>query len=219
MCGRYTLATPAEALAEEFGVGGPLPEIYPSFNVAPAEEVAVVREDGGERRLELLRWGLVPFWADDPGIGQRMINARAETAPEKPAFRAAFRNRRCLIPADGFYEWQRAAGGPKQPFHIRRRDRRPFAFAGLWEDWNDGEVISCTILTTDANEELKEVHHRMPVILDPEDYGRWLEPETDKEDLRALLQPYTAGGLEFYPVDRRVNKPSNDDPRCVEPVA
>ena len=219
MCGRYTLATPVEALKEEFEVGGPVPELAPSFNVAPAEEVAVVREDGGYRRLELLRWGLVPFWADDPGIGQRMINARAETAPDKPAFRAAFRKRRCLIPADGFYEWQRADGGPKQPFHIRRRDGRPFAFAGIWEDWRDGKVRSCAILTTDANEELQKVHHRMPVILDREDYGRWLDPEAGEKDLRVLLQPYAADDLEFYPVDRWVNKPSNDDPRCIEPVA
>ena len=219
MCGRYTLATPVEALEEEFGVGGPVPELVPSFNVAPAEEVAVVQGEGGDRRLELLRWGLVPFWADDPGIGQRMINARAETAPEKPAFRAAFRKRRCLIPADGFYEWQRADGGPKQPFHIRRRDGHPFAFAGIWEDWRDGEVRSCAILTTDANEELQQVHHRMPVILDREDYGRWLDPEAGERDLQALLQPYAANDLEFYPVDRRVNKPSNDDPRCIEPVA
>ena len=218
MCGRYTLATPVEVLADGFAFGGPLPELTPSYNVAPAEEVAVVLEDGGERRLELLRWGLVPFWADDPGIGQRMINARAETAPEKPAFRAAFRKRRCLIPADGFYEWQRTDGGPKQPFHIRRHDGRPFAFAGIWEDWRDGEIRSCAILTTEASEDLREIHHRMPVILNRGDYERWLDPEADERDLRTLLQS-SADDLTFYPVDRRVNKPSNDDPRCIEPVA
>ncbi len=137
MCGRYTLASPTERLAEEFGFDGTSVELAPNYNVAPTQRVAAVLEEGGQRRLEMLRWGLVPSWADDPGIGSRMINARSETAPGKPSFRRAFRERRCLIPADGFYEWQRT-NGAKQPYYIHMEDGRPFAFAGLWESWEQG---------------------------------------------------------------------------------
>lgn len=221
MCGRYTLTTPVEALAEEFGVGGSLPSLSASYNVAPSREVAsVVAEESGERRLELLRWGLVPSWADDPGIGNRMINARSETASEKPSFRKAFKSRRCLILADGFYEWQKTSDG-KQPFHIRMEDGRPFALAGLWEEWrgDEGEIRSCTILTTEPNAVLSTIHNRMPVILPRDAYEPWLSPEAEKEELIALLRPYPEDGMEAYPVDRFVNSPSNDDPRCVEPAA
>ncbi len=221
MCGRYTLATPVEALAEEFGVAGPLPEVPPSYNVAPTQEVAVMLVEGGERRLEMLRWGLIPSWADDPQIGSRMINARCETVSEKPSFRGAFRRRRCLLPADGFYEWQRTDNG-KQPYHIHANDGSPFAFAGLWESWSgDGEEIrSCTILTTETNEVVGEVHHRMPVIVAPEDYETWLDPDVREADrLTPLLTPYPSEALEAYPVSRFVNSPSNDDKRCVEPAA
>ncbi len=220
MCGRYTLATPVEALAEEFGVAGPLPEIPPSYNLAPTQEVAVVLVDG-ERRLEMLRWGLIPSWADDPQIGSRMINARSETVSEKPSFRGAFRKRRCLIPADGFYEWQRTGNG-KQPYHIHAKDGSPLAFAGLWENWSgDGEEIrSCTILTTEANKVVGEIHHRMPVILAPENYEMWLDPDLhDADRLTPLPTPYPSEALEAYPVSRFVNNPSNDDERCVEPAA
>lgn len=220
MCGRYTLKTPVDALAREFGVAGPLPEVPVSYNIAPIRQVAAVLFEGG-RKLEMLRWGLIPSWAKDPEIGNRMINARSETAPEKPSYRKAFKERRCLIPADGFYEWQKTPGG-KQPYYFRMKGGAPFAFAGLWEDWSwDGEEIrSCTILTTTPNTIVGEVHDRMPVILSPEDHDFWLDPEVDEtEPLRELLAPYPAKAMEAYPVSRRVNRPTNDDERCVEPAA
>src|SRR5215203_5150139 len=193
MCGRYTLASPTERLAEEFGVDASSIELSPNYNVAPTQGVAAVLEEGGQRRLEVLRWGLIPPWADDPGIGSRMINARSETAPGKPSFRRAFRERRCLIPADGFYEWQRT-NGAKQPYYIHMEDGRPFAFAGLWESWHNGrEIRSCTIITTNPNEVAAPIHNRMPVILHPEDYEMWLDPDFDeREPLTALLKPYPA---------------------------
>ena len=221
MCGRYTLRTPVEKLAEEFGFDASSVEVSPNYNVAPTQEVAAVLSEGGERRLELLRWGLIPSWADDPGIGSRMINARAETAPEKPSFRRAFRERRCLIPADGFYEWKRT-NGTKQPYYIRMREGRPFAFAGLWESWKDdgGPAIrSCAILTTAPNALAGEIHDRMPVILPAGSYDVWLDPEAEKEELVALLAPYPEAEMEAYPVSRFVNSPSNNDPRCIEPAA
>ena len=221
MCGRYTLSTPAGDLAQKFGVVGGTPSLQPRYNVAPTQEVAAVLAGGGGRRLELLRWGLIPSWAKDPEIGNRMINARAETVAEKPSFRKAFRQRRCLIPADGFYEWQKTNNG-KQPFYIRMKDGSPFAFAGLWESWHadDEDVRSCAIITTGANEVVGEVHGRMPVILAPEDHDLWLDPDFDETDpLASLLKPYPPDAMEAYPVSRFVNSPRNDDERCVEPVA
>ena len=221
MCGRYTLSTPVDVLAKEFGLAGPLPDLRPSYNVAPTQEVpAVVASDGG-RRLEMLRWGLIPSWADDPGIGARMINARSETVAEKPSFRRAFKESRCLIVADGFYEWQKT-NGAKQPYYFRMKSGRPFAFAGLWESWGHGEeeIQSCTIITTDANDLLGEVHHRMPVILPQDNYEPWLDPDVrDSELLLHLLAPYASEEMEAYPVSRRVNSPSNNGPDCVESVA
>jgi putative SOS response-associated peptidase YedK len=221
MCGRYTLTTPVERLAEEFGFEASSVELPPNYNVAPTHEVAAVLSEGEERRLELLRWGLVPPWADDPQIGSRMINARSETAPEKPSFRRAFRERRCLIPADGFYEWKRT-NGSKQPYYIRMKEGRPFAFAGLWESWKDDggpEIRSCAILTTAPNALAGEIHDRMPVILPAGSYDAWLDPEAEKEELVALLAPYPEAEMEAYPVSRFVNSPSNNDPRCIEPAA
>jgi putative SOS response-associated peptidase YedK len=219
MCGRYTLATPVGRLAEEFGFDTSSKEFRTSYNVAPTQQVPAVLAEGGTRRLEMLRWGLIPSWADDPGIGVRMINARSETAPEKPSFRSALRKRRCLIPADGFYEWKRL-NGSKQPYYFRRNGGRPFAFAGLWESWNkDGEIRSCTILTTTANDLAEEIHERMPVILPRDRYDAWLDPEAEDEELAALLEPYPGDDLEVYPVSRFVNSPGNDDPRCIEPAA
>ena len=220
MCGRYTLASPTERLAEEFGVDASSIELAPNYNVAPTQTVAAVLEEGGQRRLEVLRWGLIPPWADDPGIGSRMINARSETAPGKPSFRRAFRERRCLIPADGFYEWQRT-NGAKQPYYIHMEDGRPFAFAGLWESWSkgEGEIRTCTILTTGANALVGEVHDRMPVILAHDTYDVWLDPASERDELTGLLAPYPEDEMEAYPVSRFVNSPSNNDPRCIEPAA
>ena len=219
MCGRYTLSTPAGRLAEEFQLDSTV-EIPPSYNVAPTQQVAAVLEDEGGRRLEMLRWGLVPSWADDPDIGARMINARSETAPEKPSFRRAFRGRRCLIPADGFYEWKRENGG-KQPYYFRMQDGRPFAFAGLWESWEkgDGTLRTCAILTTRANSVLEDIHDRMPVILPHDAYDAWLDPDADREELGELMIPYPNDDLETYPVSRFVNSPRNNDERCIEPAA
>ena len=217
MCGRYTLTSPIDRLAQEFDLDGGIGELQPNYNVAPTQSVATVIAENGGRRLEMLRWGLVPSWADDPEIGSRMINARAETAPEKPSFRSAFKRRRCLIPSDGFYEWKREEGG-KQPYYIHMQDGRPFAFAGLWESWHD-ELRTCAIITTRANELVAGVHDRMPVILPRENYDAWLDPEADKEELVSLLRPYPGDDLETFPVSRFVNSPRNNDERCVEPAA
>ena len=219
MCGRYTLSTPAGRLAEEFQLDSTV-EIPPSYNIAPTQQVAAVLEDEGGRRLEMLRWGLVPSWGDDPDIGARMINARSETAPEKPSFRRAFRGRRCLIATDGFYEWKRENGG-KQPYYFHMQDGRPFAFAGLWESWDKGggELLTCTILTTRANSVLQGIHDRMPVILPHDAYNAWLDPDADREELGELMIPYPGDGLETYPVSRFVNSPRNNDERCIEPAA
>jgi putative SOS response-associated peptidase YedK len=169
----------------------------------------------------MLHWGLIPFWADDPKLGSKLINARAETVADKPAFRSAFRHRRCLIVADGFYEWQQQENG-KQPFYLRLKDDRPFALAGLWEHWEEdgGEAIdSCTILTTDANELTSPIHSRMPVILDPKDYDMWLDSSVRKsESLQSLLRPYASEKMEAYPVSKTVNRPTNDRPECIEIV-
>jgi len=225
MCGRFTLIDPEQALTVQFNLPG-TPGLKPRYNIAPTQPVVAVRlaPDGGDREATLLTWGLVPFWARDPAIGARMINARAETVAEKPAFRAAFRRRRCLIVADGFYEWQKPAGGrgSKQPYYVRLREGRPFAFAGLWEHWEgtDGSAIeSCTLLTTEPNDLLQAVHNRMPVILSPQDYDLWLDTTVQGSDpLGPLLRPYPAEEMEAYAVSRLVNSPQNDDPRCIEPL-
>jgi putative SOS response-associated peptidase YedK len=221
MCGRFTLTTPMPVLAELFLFPEAAPQ-PPRYNIAPTQAVATVRAaDPNHRELALCRWGLIPSWANDPAIGNRLINARSETAAEKPAFRSAFRHRRCLILADGFYEWQKT-GGRKQPFYIKMKDGQPFAFAGLWERWEGGgePVDTCTILTTEANELVRPVHDRMPVILAPEDYGRWLDPETKKPELlEPLLQPFAADAMTAYPVSPVVNTPRNDSARCIEPAA
>ncbi|MFO7261371.1 MAG: SOS response-associated peptidase [bacterium] len=220
MCGRYTLASTPEALVEEFGVGGLPGEYRPRYNIAPSQPVLtlVSGKDGPEWRY--LRWGLVPFWADDPAIGQRMINARAESVDARPAFRRSFEQRRCLVVADGFYEWRRDPGG-RTPIYIRLVTRRPFAMAGIWDRWvprDGGEPLeSCAIITTAANPSVRPIHDRMPVILDREERAEWLDRGTDRERLRALLEPYT-GQLEAYEVSRLVNSPANDVPACIEPV-
>jgi putative SOS response-associated peptidase YedK len=223
MCGRFTLSSPPSVLARLFLLDQEPQQLAPRFNIAPTQKVAAVRgsEEPGHRRLDLLQWGLIPSWSKDPKIGSRMINARAETVAERPAFRAAFRRRRCLIAADGFYEWVRR-GPRKQPYHIRMRDGSPFGFAGLWERWQGPEgdpIESCTVLTTTPNELLKPLHDRMPVILAPGDHAAWLDPDQHEPGpLRPLLRPFDPAAMEAYPVSLRVNNPGNDDPRCIEPL-
>ena len=218
MCGRYSLTSPLEAVQQLFDVTGG-GNLAPRYNIAPTQTVPVVRRDDAApsgRELAQLAWGLVPSWAKDPTMGARMINARAETVAEKPSFRSAYRRRRCLVPADGFYEWKKENGG-KQPYRIAFADNRPFAFAGLWEHWQgrDGsEIESFTIITTEANDQLRPIHHRMPVILDPGAYGAWLE--VDNDDGAALLKPYAGAELDAYPVSRHVNSPRNDDAECIQ---
>jgi putative SOS response-associated peptidase YedK len=213
MCGRFAFYSPAQAAAELFGVNS-APEIESRYNIAPTQYIAAIRPDGqGARQVVMLRWGLVPFWAKDPSIGARMINARAETVAEKPSFRTAFRKRRCLVLADGYYEWQRS-GEVKVPWFISRRDDQPMAFAGLWESWKDPQSDSpletVTIITTEADRFLGQLHHRMPVILDPDQAKGWLEPGT--------AVPPTGPVLRAWPVDRRVNNARNEGPELVEPV-
>jgi putative SOS response-associated peptidase YedK len=220
MCGRYALATPVNDLVEQFEIDEYPSSITSSYNIAPTQEVAAVIVEDDKRKLEMLKWGLIPSWADDLSVGNRMINARAETVSEKPSFRKAFKRRRCLVLADGFYEWQRTSSG-KQPYYVHMKDGSPFAFAGLWEIWKDGnEIRSCTIITTDANELVGEIHNRMPVILPPEDYDMWLDPGFEEQEaLTSLLRVYPSEVMEAYPVSRRVNSPSNNAPDCIEPAA
>ncbi len=221
MCGRFNLrATPAQ-LVEIFKLLR-VPELQPRFNIAPTQPVLTIRETDEGREPDVFHWGLIPSWSKDPAIGSRMINARGETVATKPSFRSAFRRRRCLIPVSGFYEWRNIGGRKKQPFHIGMHDDRTFAFAGLWEHWEgaDGSAIrSCTIITTESNEQLAEIHDRMPVILHPEDYERWLERDfQDKEALQLLLVPYANDEMKLYPVSTVVNNPRNETPSCVDPV-
>ena len=219
MCGRFTLTTNLGAIAKRFGVSRFLEEVghAPRYNVAPTQTVIVVSDDG-TRHLAQMRCGLIPSWAKDPAIGNRMINARAETVATKPAFRAALRKRRCLIPADGFYEWQ-PVGRRKQPVYIALKTRAPFGFAGLWESWvspEGEESQSCTIITTEANELLKPIHDRMPVILTREAEAVWLDPTIhEPARLLPLLTPYPTHEMEAYPVSRLINSPRHDTPDCI----
>ncbi len=223
MCGRFILMSPGRDLAERFQLDEE-PSLVPRYNIAPTQMVAVVRLDpvSGRRRLALLKWGLVPFWAKDPVLGPRLINARAESAAEKPAFRAAFKHRRCLVPADGFYEWRKSPG-KRQPYLIGMADDSSFAFAGLWEQWKgaDGQAIeSCTILTTNANELVAPLHDRMPVVLLPEDYGLWLDTKIrEPGSLVALLRPFPSGEMKSRPVSFKVNKATAEGPELIAEYA
>jgi putative SOS response-associated peptidase YedK len=222
MCGRYTLTTPLGALRAIFEAESGI-NLMPRYNIAPTQDVVAVRvAANGGRELILLRWGLIPSWSKDPSIGSRMINARRETVAEKPSFRRAFAGRRCLLPADGFYEWKAVSGG-KQPYFIYSSDKSVLAFAGLWESWREpggGTTLeTCTILTTTAHPGIAEIHHRMPVILRRKDYGLWLGAETPKDQLLSLLRSDEAAGLAAHPISRRVNSVSNDDPTLLEPDA
>jgi len=221
MCGRYTLTVDASVLATLFELE-PLFEIEPRYNIAPSQPVPIVRTGmENDREWAWARWGLIPSWAKDAKIGNKLINARSETAADKPSFRSAYKHRRCLLPADGFFEWVKTPGG-KQPHHIRFADQRVFAFGGLWERWTppDGDPIeSCTILTTRPNELIASLHDRMPVIIPPERFSEWIGTSPLTADTaEAILMPRPADGMEAVPVSDMVNSPKNEDPRCVEPV-
>jgi putative SOS response-associated peptidase YedK len=226
MCGRFTLALnkkdSLQGFAVDFGLSE-VPDLPSRYNIAPSQAIAVVIEESEKpRKLQWMQWGLIPSWAKDPSITSKLINARAETLSEKPSFRAAFKRRRCLIPADGFFEWQKV-DGKKQPHYICLEERQPFAFAGLWEHWQSGdgsEILTSTIITTTASALMKPIHDRMPVILEPADYDQWLDPYSgDPTRLLLLLKPYEGENLRSFPVSTKVNKPQNDDPECIEPIS
>ncbi len=220
MCGRYTLTASSAELIEVFDVPEITFDYQPRYNIAPTQEAPVLAVDRRGTRLGLLRWGLVPQWAEDPQVGNRMINARSETVATKPAFRYAYQSRRCLVMADGFYEWKPAEhGSPKQPFWIHQPDRIPMGFAGLWECWDRGSepLFTFTILTTEASPDVAGIHKRMPVIIPPADAALWLDHTAEAVDLDALLKPYE-GDLEVVAVSTRVNSPANDGPELLEPA-
>ncbi|AFY56398.1 hypothetical protein Riv7116_3958 [Rivularia sp. PCC 7116] len=223
MCGRFTLIAEPDRLKEMFEVSDISNcQLEPRYNIAPTQTVATVLYDSEskKRQCQLLRWGLIPSWSKDSKIGSRMINARAETLAEKPSFRSAFKRRRCLVLADGFYEWKKLAD-KKQPYYFQLQDKQPFAFAGLWEEWQSPEnekINSCTIITTDANELLQPIHNRMPVILQQPDYEQWLDPHLQKTELlQQLLHPYLSEKMTSYAVSIRVNNPNHNSLECIKP--
>jgi putative SOS response-associated peptidase YedK len=227
MCGRFVSATPPDQVAAYFGTEAPEALLEPGYNVAPTNDVYAVLADGSTRHLDAFHWGLVPSWAKDPKIGSKMINARAETLAEKNAYKAAFKRRRCLIPADGFYEWRKhptEAKGKKQPFFIHRPDGEPYAFAGLWEVWRgpdkDQEPLrSCTIITTSPNEPMAAIHDRMPVILPPDAWDTWLDRDNDDlELLGKLLVPSPPQIIAMHPVSTDVNNVRNKGPELTQPI-
>lgn len=222
MCGRYTLIANVEAIRALFSVPDfDVRLVVPRYNIAPTQPIVVVRETPQGRELVPMRWGLIPDRLKDPRAVPLLINARAESVAEKPAFRGAFRYRRCLMPASGFYEWQAGGKGPKQPFAVMPEDGGPIAFAGLWETWHgpDGsEIDTAAVITTDANETLRPIHHRMPVAIDPKDFETWLSPDTRPDEAAALLRPAPEASLSPFPVSARVNSADNDDPGLLQPV-
>ena len=224
MCGRYTQSKSAEMIAKAFQIDN-VSDIKPRYNIAPTQSVLTVLQPSASanRQGKMLHWGLIPSWAKDRKMGSKLINARAETVAEKPAFRSAFRKRRCLVVADGFYEWQQQENKKqKQPFYFRLSDGEPFAFAGLWEHWQDAtgeEIESCTVLTTEANDLMRPIHNRMPVILEPKNYDLWLDAEATKPELlQPLLHPYPTEEMTAYPVSTVVNKPVNDSAECINSI-
>jgi putative SOS response-associated peptidase YedK len=224
MCGRYTLIRLNDILERFPWIEHAPPDLLPRYNIAPTQPLLVISNDHPDR-FDYYVWGLVPSWAKDPAIGNRMINARSETLAEKPAFNKPLRRRRCLIPADGFYEWKPSPSGKKggkTPMYIQMKNHKPFAFAGLWEHWQspDGtEVYSATIITTQANSFMKEFHDRMPVIMPPDRYQDWLDPEErDPYEMLEMLGPYPGDELQSHPVSTTVNSPKNENPKCIDPV-
>jgi len=221
MCGRYTLTADLDMLRDVFGLNTVPDMLPPRYNIAPSQPVAVITNEQPDE-LTFHKWGLVPSWSKDISIGNKMINARGETIAEKPSFRSAFKRRRCLIPADGFFEWRQKGGG-KEPLFIHMNDRKVFAMAGLWEVWNSpegDELRTCTIITTTPNSLMEPIHNRMPVILHPDDYAVWLaQDEQPSGLLQALIRPFEPDDMTFYPVSTFVNRPGNDTPECIEPIA
>lgn len=223
MCGRYRLSKRKQLIEEYFETANEV-DWKPRFNIAPSQNVGIIRQSSTrpEREFSQVRWGLIPSWAQDAGVGHKIINARSETVADKPAFRDSFRARRCLIPADGFYEWKRSKEA-KQPFHFGMLDDSAFAFAGIWDSWNDGRgnsLETCSILTTAPNSLLVDVHDRMPVILEPENYELWLDPGfRDLNAVSEMLKPFNPKLMKRHPVSSRVNSPANDDSECSAEVS
>lgn len=222
MCGRFVRKSTITVIEDEFDIYEVQWAFEPSYNIAPSQDIACVIGNGGNRLVKF-RWGLVPFWADDPSIGYKMINARAETVAQKKSFARPLRRQRCLVVADGFYEWRKLADGKRKvPMYVHLRDDRPFGFAGLYENWKSkgGEVLqTCAIITTRANELMAPIHHRMPVIIPPDDRRLWLDTSVqDTNVLLPLLEPYSAADMDAYSVSKKVNSPSYNEPDCIEPV-
>jgi len=226
MCGRYSASLPPEQIGRLFGVDGPLPNFPARYNLAPTQDAPVVRRNPKtqRRQVDLLRWGLIPSWAKESKVGNSLINARAETIATKPAFRTAFaRGRRCLVAADGFYEWKKSGNGLKQPWRITMKGGAPFAFAGLWENWRDPAghwIRTFTIITTEPNELMRPIHIRMPVIIAPENYAHWLgERDASPDFLLGMCAPYPAEEMTAYPVSTRVNSPKSEGPELIKNLA
>jgi len=224
MCGRITLTTDKDDLQSRFGYVNPSGDLFtPRYNIAPSQNCPIVTVNEDKRVLIMMRWGLVPFWAKDVKSGYNLINAKAETLKEKASFRTPFKKKRCLVLADGFYEWTHSEKkGAKQPYRFVLKNRQPFAFAGLWDEWNNPEgekLLTFTIITTTANELMESIHDRMPVILHEKDEGMWLDPQlADTDKLSPLLKPYPSKEMEAYKVSTFVNSPKNNSPKCIEPV-
>jgi putative SOS response-associated peptidase YedK len=223
MCGRFTLTASPDQIQDAFPDYSVPKQMSPHYNIAPTQPIAAI-PNTGEKRVDFFVWGLIPSWAKDPSAGSKLINARGETLGEKPSFRTAYKRRRCLVLADGFFEWVAVPGEKaKQPHYITLKDGRPFAFAGLWEQWfspDGSEIKSATIITTEPNELIAKLHNRMPVILHPDDYQRWLDPEdTAPEKLQDLLVAYPSADMRHFPVSRKVNSPANDLPEVVQPLS
>lgn len=219
MCGRFVQIDGGKGMVEHLGIFSDVMDVSPRYNIAPSTSAMVIRHTHHGMSLALLQWGLIPHWAKDSNMRSRMINARSETAAEKLSFRAAFRQRRCLIPTDGFYEWKKAGRG-KQPHFIRMANQKPFAMAGLWESWSSqGEppLETFTILTTEPNDLMRPIHNRMPVIINPDHYRKWVDPRMqDTDTLAGMMVPYPETHMEAYPVAPYLNNPRNDSPLCME---
>jgi putative SOS response-associated peptidase YedK len=218
MCGRFALKNP-QAIKAAFEVGELPDDLTPRYNIAPSQDIAIIRFSPSGRQLTMARWGLIPSWTKELNTKYSTINARADTVDTKPTYRVPFKHHRCLIPADGFYEWKEE-GGIKRPHHIGMKDGRPFAMAGLWDVWKgpEGDVLSCSIIVTEANPFMQQLHDRMPVILQPTDYEQWLDPDNqDTVRLKQLLIPATGDTLTEWPVSRMLNNPRNEGPQCAEP--